>query len=65
MAGVDVAQNLTLIDDLCNTMTKGSLCAMGGLTPMPVQSAIRHWPEDFGHVASETQVPSTSTGVSP
>jgi formate dehydrogenase iron-sulfur subunit len=28
-------------------MTKGSLCAMGGLTPMPVQSAIRHFPEDF------------------
>ena len=30
-------------------MTKGSLCAMGGLTPMPVQSAIRHFPEDFEH----------------
>ena len=28
-------------------MTKGSLCAMGGLTPMPVQSAIKHFPEDF------------------
>ena len=40
-------RNLVLLDDLCETMTKGSLCAMGGLTPMPVQSAIRHWPEDF------------------
>ena len=39
---------LTLLDDLCTTMTKGSLCAMGGLTPMPVRSALRHWPEDFG-----------------
>ena len=38
---------LVLLDDLCETMTKGSLCAMGGLTPMPVQSAIKHWPEDF------------------
>ena len=39
---------LTLLDDLCTTMTKGSLCAMGGLTPMPVRSALRHWPKDFG-----------------
>jgi formate dehydrogenase iron-sulfur subunit len=36
-----------LLDDLCDTMVKGSLCAMGGLTPMPVQSAIKHFPEDF------------------
>ncbi len=47
IAGVDVAANLTLIDDLCATMTDGSLCAMGGLTPMPVQSAIKGWREDF------------------
>ncbi len=47
MDGIDVSANLMLIDDLCTTMTKGSLCAMGGLTPMPVQSAIKHWPEDF------------------
>jgi len=47
IAGHNVSRNLTLLDDLCETMTKGSLCAMGGLTPVPVQSAIRHWPEDF------------------
>jgi formate dehydrogenase iron-sulfur subunit len=47
IAGDDVGANLALLDDLCETMTKGSLCAMGGLTPMPVQSAIRHFPEDF------------------
>ena len=35
IAGSDVAANLVLLDDLCETMTKGSLCAMGGLTPMP------------------------------
>lgn len=40
--------NLRVLDDLCNTMDKGSLCAMGGLTPMPVRSAIKHFPEDFG-----------------
>jgi formate dehydrogenase iron-sulfur subunit len=39
---------LVLLDDLCTTMTKGSLCAMGGLTPMPVRSALEHFPEDFG-----------------
>jgi formate dehydrogenase iron-sulfur subunit len=38
---------LVLLEDLCTTLAKGSLCAMGGLTPMPVQSAIKHWREDF------------------
>jgi formate dehydrogenase iron-sulfur subunit len=47
IAGEERDKNLTLLDDLCQTMTDGSLCAMGGLTPMPVQSAIRHFPEDF------------------
>ena len=47
IAGVDRERNLVLLDDLCATLTKGSLCAMGGLTPMPVQSALRHFPEDF------------------
>ncbi len=48
IGGTDRAANLTLIDDLCNTMKLGSLCALGGLTPYPVLSAIRHFPEDFG-----------------
>ena len=39
---------LTILDELCTTMAKGSLCAMGGLTPMPVRSALKHFPEDFG-----------------
>lgn len=47
-AGTDRASNLVLLEDLCATMTKGSLCAMGGLTPMPVRSALEHFPEDFG-----------------
>lgn len=47
IAGRDVDANLVLLDDLCATLTKGSLCALGGLTPMPVQSALRLWPEDF------------------
>jgi formate dehydrogenase iron-sulfur subunit len=46
-AGRDVAKNMAIVEDLCELMTDGSLCAMGGLTPMPVMSAIRHFPEDF------------------
>ena len=47
-AGRKSEQNLTLLRDLCDTMTHGSLCAMGGLTPAPVLSALQHFPEDFG-----------------
>jgi formate dehydrogenase iron-sulfur subunit len=46
--GRDRELNLVVLDDLCEVMTDGSLCAMGGLTPMPVRSAIRHFSEDFG-----------------
>jgi formate dehydrogenase iron-sulfur subunit len=41
-------QQIVLLRDLCNTMTYGSLCAMGGMTPNPVLSALNHFPEDFG-----------------
>ena len=44
----DRAGALGLLRDLCDTMTYGSLCALGGLTPLPVLSALRHFPEDFG-----------------
>ena len=43
--------NLTLLEDLCEVMADGSLCAMGGLTPMPVRSAVRHFGEDFERAA--------------
>ena len=46
-AGQDRDANLELLSDLCQTMADGSLCAMGGLTPMPVMSAIKNFPEDF------------------
>jgi formate dehydrogenase iron-sulfur subunit len=46
-AGVERERNLVLLEDLCTTMTDGSLCAMGGLTPLPVRSALAHFPEDF------------------
>ena len=49
--GERVTENLRLVDDLCEVLTDGSLCALGGLTPVPVQSAIRHFPEDFDRAA--------------
>jgi len=41
------SKNEILLRDLCETMRHGSLCAMGGLTPDPVLSALEHFPEDF------------------
>ncbi len=40
-----------LLRDLCQTLLEGSLCAMGGMTPYPVLSALDHYPEDFGLAA--------------
>ena len=51
IAGRDVEKNIALTRDLCELMTDGSLCAMGGLTPMPVLSALDRFPEDFISVA--------------
>lgn len=45
--GEDVEANIALVEELCTLLTDGSLCAMGGLTPMPVMSALRHFREDF------------------
>jgi len=49
----DRVANLELLEELCETMETASLCAMGGLTPMPVRSAIRHFPGDFDPTATE------------
>ncbi|RCW25970.1 formate dehydrogenase beta subunit [Ciceribacter lividus] len=46
-AGVEPEQSKALLADLCNTMKFGSLCALGGFTPYPVMSALKHFPEDF------------------
>jgi formate dehydrogenase iron-sulfur subunit len=46
-AGIEPEKNLALVADLCNTMKFGSLCALGGFTPYPVMSAIKHFPQDF------------------
>jgi formate dehydrogenase iron-sulfur subunit len=36
-----------ILKDLCETMESASLCAMGGMTPMPVMSAVKHFKGDF------------------
>jgi len=47
IANDERAFNLKVLDDLCDILVEGSLCAMGGLTPYPVRSAIKYFPEDF------------------
>lgn len=46
--GRDLDKNIPLLRDLCDTLLNGSLCALGGMTPYPVLSALNHFPEDFG-----------------
>lgn len=46
-ANEDRENNRQLLHELCETMVDGSLCAMGGMTPFPVQSALEHFAEDF------------------
>lgn len=48
LRGEDVAANIALLAELCETMKHGSLCALGGFVPYPVMSAITHFPDDFG-----------------
>jgi formate dehydrogenase iron-sulfur subunit len=46
-SNIERDKNLVVLNDLCNTMRFGSLCALGGLTPDPVVSALKHFSEDF------------------
>jgi formate dehydrogenase iron-sulfur subunit len=46
-------RQVILLRELCDTMLHGSLCAMGGMTPYPVLSALNHFPQDFGQVADD------------
>jgi len=48
VAGQNRAKQVHLLRDLSDTMLNGSLCALGGMTPYPVLSALNHFPEDFG-----------------
>ncbi|MGH8031429.1 MAG: formate dehydrogenase beta subunit [Luteimonas sp.] len=46
-ANIDRDKQELVLRDLCETMLHGSLCALGGMTPFPVVSALDHFPEDF------------------
>lgn len=54
IANVDRSRNLRLIDDLCETLLHGSLCGLGGMTPFPVRSAMKHFPEDFAEAPTRS-----------
>jgi len=46
-AGDNVDANFTVLDDLLEVMRDGSLCALGGLTPTSVESALKWFRQDF------------------
>ena len=47
LQGVEKQANLARLENLCETMQHGSLCGLGGMTPFPVMSAVKHFPGDF------------------
>jgi formate dehydrogenase iron-sulfur subunit len=55
VGGQNRPQQVTLLRDLCETMVGGSLCAMGGMTPFPVLSALDHYPQDFGLTSDDRE----------
>lgn len=57
LSGAEHAANVALLESLCDTMLHGSLCAMGGMTPYPVRSALQHYPQDFGIEPVQTVSP--------
>ena len=46
----NVEADIQLVEELCNVMEHASLCQMGGMTPIPVRSAINKFPQDFQRV---------------
>ena len=46
-AGDAAEDNRILLKDLCQTMIDGSLCALGGMAPLPVLSIMEHWEEEL------------------
>ncbi len=64
-----VRESLEILRDLCDTLKFGSLCLLGGLTPLPVLSALKFFPEDFGlkpadvdFIAQDLTVSQSATG---
>jgi formate dehydrogenase iron-sulfur subunit len=55
IAGDNAPKQEAILRDLCETLTYGSLCALGGLTPYPVTSALNHFHQDFVKPAAATR----------
>jgi len=51
--GENQEMNWQLLEDLCDTMVDGSLCAMGGMTPFPVQSVMTFFPDELRSARQE------------
>jgi formate dehydrogenase iron-sulfur subunit len=47
LGGVESERNVRQLEELCELMLQGSLCGLGGMTPFPVTSALKHFKEDF------------------
>lgn len=47
LAGLESEKNVRQLEELCEVMLQGSLCGLGGMTPFPVTSALKHFREDF------------------
>jgi formate dehydrogenase iron-sulfur subunit len=62
IADQDRSKQVELLRDLCDTMLNGSMCAMGGMTPYPVLSALNHFPKDFGLESFASSKKDTATG---
>ncbi len=60
-AGVDREKNIDVLLDLCEVMADASLCAMGGFTPLPVRSALRHFTDDFHRTPTAATDPNGAT----
>ena len=45
--GTAVKADRILLEELCETMETTSLCAMGGMTPNPVRSIIKYFPNEM------------------
>ena len=57
----DRVKNVEVLDDLCELMIDASLCALGGLTPYPVMSAMKYFPEDFDKPAGTNMADAEKT----
>jgi formate dehydrogenase iron-sulfur subunit len=52
-AGREREANLVVLHELMETMELGSLCALGGLTPMPVRSILEGFPDALAGVRGD------------